>query len=424
MTKLIDSSAGSTGLSSAGAPTWGLWTVAFLLWERRRFLLRFFVAAFCLVTLIAFLLPKRYEATAQLMPPDSSSMNQAMIASVLSKGGAEGLSGFAGDLLGTKNSGAVFVAVLRSRTIQDHLIERFDLRSVYWVSKFEDARKELSDNTSITEERKSGVLTVRVRDKSSQRARDMANAYVSELDKLVRTLNTSAARREREFLEERLTVVKSELDESSKALAAFSSRSGALDLRDQSKAMLDSAARLQGQVVAAEAELRGLEQIYSPDSVRVRALRARVSELNSKLRSMVGSAEVSDAPDSLYPSLRQLPKLGVTYADLYRRARINEAVFENLTKRYELAKLEEVRETPSVKVLDAPVIPERKASPPRLLIIIFGTLLSWLAVVSYCIAKRAWEVLDDGDPRRQLINQIAGAVRRRKNRPMQFESER
>lgn len=424
MTKLIDSSAGSTGLSSAGAPTWGLWTVAFLLWERRRFLLRSFVAAFCLVTLIAFLLPKRYEATAQLMPPDSSSMNQAMIASVLSKGGAEGLSGFAGDLLGTKNSGAVFVAVLRSRTIQDHLIERFDLRSVYWVSKFEDARKELSDNTSITEERKSGVLTVRVRDKSSQRARDMANAYVSELDKLVRTLNTSAARREREFLEERLTVVKSELDESSKALAAFSSRSGALDLRDQSKAMLDSAARLQGQVVAAEAELRGLEQIYSPDSVRVRALRARVSELNSKLRSMVGSAEVSDAPDSLYPSLRQLPKLGVTYADLYRRARINEAVFENLTKRYELAKLEEVRETPSVKVLDAPVIPERKASPPRLLIIIFGTLLSWLAVVSYCIAKRAWEVLDDGDPRRQLINQIAGAVRRRKNRPMQFESER
>src|SRR5207249_4553087 len=80
--------------------------------------------------------------------------------------------------------------------------------------------------------------------------------------------------------------------------------------------------------------------------------------------------------DYLYPSIRKLPVLGVTYADLYRRTRVQEAVYESLTKEYELAKVQEVKEIPTVKLLDSPNIPERKSFPPRTLIAFLGMALS------------------------------------------------
>ncbi|MEK7409281.1 MAG: Wzz/FepE/Etk N-terminal domain-containing protein, partial [Acidobacteriota bacterium] len=127
-----------------------------LLWERRRFLFKMMVWGLASAAAIAFVIPNRYESTVRLMPPDGQSgSGLAMLAALTAKTGS-GLEMLAGDLLGVKNSGAHFAGILRSRTVQERLVDRFDLRKIYWVRRREDARKELAHNTEISEDRKSG----------------------------------------------------------------------------------------------------------------------------------------------------------------------------------------------------------------------------------------------------------------------------
>src|SRR5262245_52734077 len=256
-----------------------------LLWSRRQFFLRAATVGLLASTLVAFLIPKSYTATTQLMPPDpQSASGMALMAAMSGKAG--GLGALAGDLFGLKSSGAMFIGVLRSQTSQDHLIEQFDLRKVYGKRLVVDARMKLDQNTSISEDRKSGIITISVTDHSPQRARDMATAYVDQLNVLVAGLSTTAAHRERVFLEDRLRPAKQDLDEATSQLAQFSSKNNTLDIQQEGKAMLDAAGSIAGQMIAAQSQLQGLRQIYTDNSPRVRALTARVAELRRQLEKL------------------------------------------------------------------------------------------------------------------------------------------
>ena len=300
-----------------------------LLWDSRRFLCRVAIYAFCASTLIAFLIPVRFQSTTRLMPPDSlSNSGLGMMAAFAGRAGADGIGGLAGDLLGVKSSGALFVGILGSQTVQDALIDEFHLKKVYHDSKIEDARKDLAEHTDVSEDRKSGIVTIAVTDHDAKRAAAMAQAYVNELDRLVAQVSTSSARRERIFLEGRLQDVKMDLDSAAKDFSVFASKNTAIDIPEQGKAMVEAAAGLQGQLIAAQSELSGLRTIYSDNNVRVRTVEARVNELDKKLNE-IGGAGVDGGKNenSLYPSIRKLPLLGVTYADLYRQTKIQETVY-------------------------------------------------------------------------------------------------
>ena len=383
-----------------------------LLWHDRKFLSRAAVVGLLLGTLLAFLLPKRFEATAQLMPPDGqSNSGMALLAGLAARSG-NSLGAFAGDLLGMKSSGALFIGVLRSRTVEDRLVDRFDLKGVYGARLEEGARRTLSENTSISEDRKSGIIAIAVTDRDPRRAAALTQAYVEELDRVVAQLTTSSARREREFLEERLKTVQMDLEAAEKEFSQFASKNGAIDIKEQGRAMVDAAATLEGQLIATKSELQGLKQIYTDNNVRVRAAQARVTELQSQLEKIGGKGESTsssgsgESGDSFYPSIRKLPLLGVTYADLYRRTKVEEAVYEALTQQFELAKVQEVRETPSVKVLDPPSVPEKKSFPPRLEIMFLCTFLALAGAVALTMAKAHWEEIDAQDPRKVLANEV------------------
>lgn len=386
-----------------------------LLWERRRFLGRCAGIGLVLATLIAFTIPKQWQSTVQLMPPDPQSLSGPGALAVMAGAALpSAAAGLAGNLMTGRTAGAVFLAIMRSRTAQDELINRFNLREVYGLKRYEDTRKLLTKRTSADEDRKSGVITIAVTDRDPKRARDLAAAYVSELDKLVAALSTSSARRQRVFLEERLKTVKQDLDEASRELGQFSSRSGTLDLQTQGKAMLEAAAKLQGELIAAQSELRGLEAVYSDNNVRVRALRARVGELRGEMQKMGGtSAEngVELPAGEVSPSLRKLPLLATTYGDLYRRAKIQETVFEILTKQYELAKVEEAKEIPTVRVLDSPQIPERKTFPPRLIIMVLGMMLALTLAATWVLGEKMWKGTDGQDSRKLFLTEIATCIR-------------
>ena len=390
-----------------------------LIWAHRRVLLRLALYALLASTVVAFLIPARYESTFRLMPPDNQSASgfATALAAMGSGGGGGALGGIAGDVLGLslKNTSDIFVGILSSRTVQDKLIQQFDLKKLYGERRMADARKDLADHTSISVDRKSQIITIGVTDHDPKRAAAMGEAYVEELNSLVAELSTSAARRERMFLDERLQSVNKDLEAAEKEFSQFSSKNTAIDIKEQGKAMVAAAATLQGELIAAESELQGLRQIYTNNNVRVRSVQARINELKDQLEKIGGkdedaSASSAQGSDSLYPSIRKLPLLGVTYADLYRRTRVQEAVFETLTKQYELAKVQEAKEIPTVKVLDLPNIPDKQSFPPRLLIIFLGTALAVGIGTGWVFAKTTWELTDSSNPRKMFAQEVLTTV--------------
>ena len=388
-----------------------------LLWSRRRFLFRVACAGLLFATIVAFLIPASYESTAQLMPPDSSSDNIfALLAGLGGQGSSasgSALGGLASDLLGIRSTGALFIGVLESRTVQDRIIDELNLRHVYHVRWQAQAERKLSERTEISEDRKSGIITLTVTDHNAKRASEIAGGYVDALNGMMADLSTSSAHRERVFLEGRLNSISKELEAAEQDFSQFSSKNTAIDVSAQAKAMLESSAMLQGQLVAAQSELEGLRQIFTENNVRVRSTEARIHELKEQIQKMAGPSgtqaqpadETSNADDP-YPAARQLPILGVGYADHLRRVKVDEAVFETLTKEYELAKVQEAKEIPTVKVLDRPNVPERKSFPPRALIMLFGTIFMAILGVVWVVGSASWNEADPQDPRKAFATEI------------------
>jgi uncharacterized protein involved in exopolysaccharide biosynthesis len=405
----IEFSSPPTAESNADSPGVDMLGAMELLWERRRWLFR--VAAWGLVisTVVALLIPNHYESSVSIMPPDSMNNSGTMLAALATKASPE-LAAMAGSLLGTKGSGALFVELFRSRSVQDRVVDRLNLQTVYRGRYKEDARKTLNERTSVSEDRKSGVLSLSVTDKNPQRAHDIAQAYVEELNRLVSQVSTSSARRERIFIEQRLTTVKRDLEDAEKQFGAFASKNSTLDIKEQTKAMVESAGVLQGQLIAAQSELQSLEQIYTSSNVRVRSLQARVDELKRQLQKLEGTdaSLASDAvqSDQMYPPIRKLPLLGVEWADLYRRMKIQETVYELLNQQYELARIQEAKEIPTVNVVDPANVPERKSSPHRLIIILAFTLLSVAAAAVWIVGSAHWEQVDERDPGKMLAEGV------------------
>jgi uncharacterized protein involved in exopolysaccharide biosynthesis len=398
-----------------------------LLWDHRRRLAKVGVVALILSAAIAFLTPKRYESVARLMPPEQPSSGAAMLAVLAghSMGGLSGLGSLAG-MLGGRTSSALFIDLLHSRTIADHVIDRFNLQHVYKKRYRIDTVKYLGRHTTVVDDKKSGVITLTFSDTDARRAQAITQAYLDELNRIVTLANTSSARREREFIEKRLVSVQAELQSAEKALGQFSSSNVTLDIKEQTHAMVDAAARLQGELIVGQSELDSLQQIYGDGNVRVRAARARIGVLKSELAKMSGSASSDDSDKSssgesneLYPSLRQIPRLAVPYADLYRRVRIEETVFELLSQQYEMARIEEAKDTPVVAVIDQPLVAEKKSFPPRLLMILLLTMLALAATSFHIVLSSMWDHVSPSDPKKILAQEINDNLRSKLERRLQ-----
>jgi capsule polysaccharide export protein KpsE/RkpR len=396
---------------------------ASLFWDFRYTFARVAGIVFVLSILLALSLPKEYVSGARIMPPEQGGNSAAMLAALVGKTSAGGLAGLAGSLLGAKNNGALFVALLHSGTVSGHLIDRFDLQRVYHKRYREDTAKRLSHLTKITEDPKSGVITIGVTDETRERARDLAQGYLDELNNLVAKVNTSSAHREREFIEQRLNTVQVELQRAQLELSDFSSKNTTIDIREQTRATVDAGAKLEGQLIAGESELDSLRQVYGNQNVRVRAAEARIAIMRRELQRANGEGSTNFDEKDIdashpYPALRQLPQLGVRWTNLYRNVRIHETVFDLLSQEYETARIEEVKSIPTISVIDVPGLPERKSGPHRTLIVLISTLLSLILTAAFLLARRSWLEMDHEDPRRVLATRIGKTVHLRWRRSL------
>jgi capsule polysaccharide export protein KpsE/RkpR len=381
-------------------------------WAKRRTVLQAALCGLLLSTAIAFLIPKQYESTTRIMPPEQG-MNPAMLAALSGRMMPGNLGALAGSFLGIRNSAEIFAELLQSRSVRERIVDRFDLQKLYRNRYRQDSIKKLGKRTDVTEDRKTGIITLVVTDTDRRRARDMAQAYLDELNTLVARVNTSAASRERLFVEQRLVSVRSDLHDAEAQLSSFSSKNATLDVKEQTKAMVDATAKLEGELIVARSELSSLDQIYGPENVRVRAARARVSQLDQEMNQATGYGKAAAVPETPpYPSLRAIPALAVQWTDLYRRVKTQETIFELLTQEYEMARIEEAKSTANIGVIDAPSWPERKSFPPRLFIMLGGMLLSAVGCFVVVVRRAEWSALAEHDPRKQLFTGMIFDLRR------------
>jgi uncharacterized protein involved in exopolysaccharide biosynthesis len=407
------------------------WAIrAMLLWQHRRTLAWITAISLLASLAIAFAIPKRYKSSASIMPPDQQGSSTMLLAALTGHTGNLGaLGGLASGLLGGHNSTALYVDLLRSGSVSGHLIDRFDLMHVYHKRHHIDAAKHLARCTRITDDKKSGVITIEVEDRDRKRARDLAQGYLDELNNLVLRTNTSAAHRERVFIEQRLQKVQLDLEQAQLDLSEFSSRSSTVDIKEQTRAMVDAGARVQAELLIEQSGLQSMRQIYGDGNVRVRETEARIASLKAELAKMTGSSAPltpeslhddtgTDSGDGggkveLYPPLRQLPRLAVPYADLYRRVRVEETLYELLTQQYEMARIDEAKDVAAVNVIDAPGIPEKKSFPPRLLLTLLLTCVSFMCASVWILFRSHWSTVDVRDPRKALAAEVLPVLRRR-----------
>jgi uncharacterized protein involved in exopolysaccharide biosynthesis len=406
------------------------WAVrAMLLWQHRRLLARVTLISLVVGLGLAFAMPKEYTAVTSIMPPEQGGSGATILAALAGRGGGGlgALGSLAGGLLGEHTTTDLFVSLLQSGTVSGHLISRFDLMHVYHKRYSIDTAKHLAHVTKVTNDKKSGVITIKVEDRNPVRARDLAQGYLDELNRLLTQTSTSSAHQERLFIEHRLHAVESDLENAQLQLSEFSSKNSTVDIREQTRAMVDTGARVEGELLVEQAGLQSLRQIYGDGNMRVRETEARIAALQGDLQKMTGSsaplpaanpdgqaaANPDDNKGELSPPLRQLPRLAVPYADLYRRVKVQEAVFELLTQQYELARIEEAKDVPVVRVIDPPGVPEKKSFPPRLLVALLLTFVAFAVTAGSIIVRERWSRVDPNDPRKRLVAEVLPVLRER-----------
>lgn len=322
---------------------------------------------------VSLLLPVYYRAETRILPPQDKGSNLA--AQMMSQAGGLGLIALAGGAAGIKSQGELYVEMLKSRTVLDRVVDRFDLIKLYEEDYREDARKKLRGALTVHHEGKSGIIVLTVEDRDPKRAADMTNSFVEELKSLAGGLAISEAGQRRLFFEEQIRYTKDSLARAEDEIKGFQQRTGAFQIDTQAKAVIEGIAALRARIAAKEVEakvLRSFATPQNPDLQRteeeVRALRAEAE----KLESGKGTGF-----DPLMSSER-VPAMGTEYLRKLRELKYNETLYELLVKQYELAKLDEARDAAVIQVIDRAVPPERKFRPKRSVIVTISTFLGFI----------------------------------------------
>jgi len=374
-----------------------LWVVV----KYRRLLVGLGMAALVVSATYAFLAPKTYTATARIVVPDTSS--GALL------GGLDEISRLAGKSLDGTN-GDLYVGIVRSRSVADPVIERFHLQDVYQVKYPEDAFRVLNGVLGVTFDARQALLTLEVSDRDAQRAADLTNALVEELEQRSVDLNLGSAQRERAFLEERLIEVKKSLASAEEALKQFQEEHKVFNLGAQAEATLEAVAELRAHLASREIALKVLaisQTEFSPQ-------RQTLQEELKQIREQIDALEHSPAGRKLNPdtlvTIGEIPELGLRYGRLRRDFKVQEVLFELLAKQYELARVKEVKTTTPLQILDRATPPERKSAPKRLFIIVLSTCsILFLALVGIFVREACLKIAASD---RELWGQIKQRMRR------------
>lgn len=337
--------------------------------RRKRFILATTVLFGVVAAIVSLLLPSRYTATTVILPPQTSSAGSALLSQLSSMGPMASL---AGGSLGIKNPNDMYVAMLKSRTVEDAMVQRFDLKAEYRAKRQSDARKALESRCDIQGSPKDGLIHISVTDRDPRRAAEMTNAYVEEYRKFSGTLAITEASQRRLFFEQQLAEAKDNLANAEEALKKTQQTTGLIQMDSQARALIESAASLRAQIAAKEVEIHAMRSFASDQNPDLVVAEQQLAGWRAQLSRLTGNQ--SGTEDDLLLSKGQVPGAGLEYVRKVRDVKYYDTIFELLARQYEMAKLDEARQGALVQVVDPAVPPDRRSFPKRSLIVLVATI--------------------------------------------------
>jgi len=359
--------------------------VAVLKWKRE---IALTIASFSVVAIIiSFIVPATYTATTRLMPPQQNQSISSAIAGQLGP-----LAGLAGKDLGGRNSSELYVAIMRSESVVDALIQKFNLMSVYKAKLLSDARKRLSSRSEMIAS-KEGIISVSVDDRDPKLAAALANGYVDQLFILNQTLAVTEAGQRRIFFQQQLEDEKNALSNAEVSLKQNQEKSGLIQLDSQTRAIIEQNSVLEAELAAAEVQLNSMSSFATsenPDFVQLRQRRdaLRTELAKSRAKHSLGGAQLRT---------QAIPELGLEYIRRVRDVKYHEALYELLMRQYEVARLDEAKNASIIQVLDKAQVPDRRSSPRRLSYLAAGFGLGLLVSFS-CVVVSEFKRKASSDP--------------------------
>src|SRR6266849_5789414 len=346
--------------------------------KHKKIVLGFPLGAAVVAVIVSLVLPKWYEATSRILPPQQQQSTTAAMLSQL--GGLANLAGAAG--LGLKNPSDLYVGLLKSRTVADALIQHFDLLKLYDEDYPSEARKELDRHTTIRTG-KEGIIAIDVEDKDPKRAAAMANAYVEELNKLTQT---EAAQR-RVFFERQLLQAKDNLTAAEIAARHGLEKGGLAQVDAQGRSLIEVTARLRAQISVKEVQIGSMRTFAAEGNPELQRTQQELEALRRELARVEGSSPIAafGKGDSTRGS-------GLDNLGRLRDVKYYEFLYELLAKQYELAKIDEAKDATIVQVMDQAIEPDRKSKPRRLIIV-------FLSAIAALFVSFIWVMVREGAAR-------------------------
>jgi tyrosine-protein kinase Etk/Wzc len=328
--------------------------------KRRKTLIALIALATTLVgAALAFTRTPMYTATTVILPPQNSS---SAAAGMLSSLGA--LGGLASGGLGMKSEGDMYVALFKSRTVEDGMIRQFNLQEMYHQKLMSRTRAALEGAVKISSDTKTTLITITATDKNPQMAAALANGYVDQYRHLSEHLAISEAAQRRLFFQQQLDESKNRLADAEEALVKTEQSTGLLSLDGQSRALIESAANIRAQITAKQVQIQGIQSYAGPDNAGLQEAHKELAGLKAELAKMGGNSD-PDSADFLVPK-GKVPEATLEYARKLRDVKYNETIFNILARQFEMAKLDEAKEGALVQVVDPAQVPDYKSSPKRL----------------------------------------------------------
>ncbi len=318
----------------------------------------------CLATVVLTIrTPKVFESTATLIAPRETG-GGGLIAGLAASNLIQQVPGLS--LPSFTATRDVFLSILKSRTMAEAVIERFKLRERHRTPLMQDAVRRLQGASSVTASRE-GVISVTIEDTDPALAAAMANFHMEHLEQLLGRIGTGEATRQRVFIAEQLTRAKAELEQVENQMRRFQERNRAIVLQDQTRGAVESAARLKGEIMAAEVQLQVMRNFATETNPDVVSMRRRVDEMRRQLAQMQYGDDLTNrsrgSRSEIYVPFAKVPEVGMELARRTRDLKVQETLVTLLAQQLEQAKIAEARDIPPVQILDRAVPAERHSRP-------------------------------------------------------------
>jgi len=383
--------------------------VLIVLSKRRRFIFWFTASVAILTVVIVLLLPNQFTASTLILPPgQNSSMNSALLGQL---GGSSALANMAGASFGIKSPGEIYISLLRSRTVEDAIIQRFGLMTRYHVKRPSEARAAFESHSKVVLGAKDGLITVSVTDKDAKMAADIANGYIDEFRKLSAGLAITEASQRRSFFQQQLLESQENLASAEEAMKTTEQSTGVVQIDSQTRSLIEAAATLRAQVVAKEVQLQGMRSYATDDNPEIVEAKQQLAELQAQLNKLSGNASQDSSSDFVL-SKGKIPEAGLEYIRKLRDVKFYETISELIARQFEMAKLDEAREGSIIQVVDPAVTPDNHSFPRRAITVLAAVFLGFVAACGWSLISHNIHRANHTAESRQRLDALRATFRK------------